>query len=365
MSTTKNAQSRLLSLDFFRGFTMFLLIVEFTHLFEHLIVPELEGTLIYSIGVQLHHHPWHGFRAWDLIQPFFMFIVGVAMPLSFTKRTSKGESYRSILKHILIRSIILLVLGWTINCIPDGVVFRFQNVLAQLSVTIIIAFLLIRKPAITQISVSIGLLALTEFLYRIFWVEGFNQPFAIDHNFGSWVDLLISGRLAPGHWVSFNAIPTAAHTIWGVLAGQLLMSQKTNKQKLLYLVIAGVAGLTIGYGLDPITPIIKRIATTSFVFASGGWAFLALALSYWLIDVLKAKKGVQFFAVVGMNPLFIYIFAIVGGAGLLDRVIRPFSTALFSWTGELGTNFLTSLFAALGLWYICYWMFKRKLFIKI
>jgi predicted acyltransferase len=344
---------------------MFLLIVEFTHLFEHLIAPELEGTFIYSIGVQLHHHPWHGFRAWDLIQPFFMFIVGVAMPLSFTKRISKGESYRSILKHILIRSFMLLVLGWALNCIPDGVVFRFQNVLAQLSVTIVIAFLLMRKPAVTQIIVSISLLALTEFLYRIFWVEGFNQPFAIDHNFGSWVDMLISGRLAPGHWVSFNAIPTAAHTIWGVLAGQLLMSKRSNKQKLLYLIIAGVAGLIIGYGLDPLTPIIKRIATTSFVVVSGGWALLALAASYWLIDVLKVHKGVQFFAVVGTNPLFIYIFAIVGGAALLDRIIRPFSTALFCWTGELGVNFLTSSFGAFGLWYICYWMYQRKLFIKI
>lgn len=366
MNTQKNTtQSRLLSLDFFRGFTMFLLIVEFTHLFEHLIAPQLEGTLIYGLGEQLHHHPWHGFRAWDLIQPFFMFIVGVAMPLSFSKRIGKGESYRSILKHILIRSFVLLVLGWALYCIPDGIAFHFQNVLAQLSVTIIIAFLLMRKPAVTQIAVSIGLLVLTEFMYRIFWVEGFNQAFVADHNFGSWLDILISGDLTTGHWVTFNAIPTSAHTIWGVLAGQLLMSTKTNKQKLLYLVIAGVAGLVIGYGLDPITPIIKRIATTSFIFASGGWALLALAASYWIIDIMKVQKGVQFFAVVGMNPLFIYIFAHVGGANFLDQIIRPFSTALFSWTGELGINFITSSFVAFGLWYICYWMFKRKLFIKI
>ncbi len=366
MNTQKNVtQSRLLSLDFFRGFTMFLLIVEFTFLFEHLTSPQLKGTLIYSIGEQLQHHPWHGLRFWDLIQPFFMFIVGVAMPLSFSKRIGKGESYSSILKHILVRSLILLLLGWGLYCIPDGIAFRFQNVLAQLSVTIIIAFLLMRKSALTQISVSVAILALTELIYRVFWVEGFNQPFVADHNFGSWVDMLISGELASGHWVSFNAIPTSAHTIWGVLAGQLLMSKKTNKQKLLYLVIAGVAGLIIGYGLNPITPIIKRIATTSFVFASGGWAILALAASYWLIDIMKVQNGVQFFAVVGMNPLFIYLFAHVGGADFLNQIIRPFSSALFGWTGELSTNIITSSFVAFGLWYICYWMYKRKLFIKI
>ena len=345
---------------------MFLLIVEFTYLFDHLISPELEGTIWYSFGNNFHHHPWNGLRFWDLIQPFFMFIVGVAMPLSFAKRIGKGESYNSIFKHIATRSFLLLVLGWGLYCMPDGkIVFLFQNVLAQLSVTIIIAFLLIRKSATTQIIVSIGLLVFTEFMYRIFWVDGFNQPFVADHNFGAWVDMLISGQLSNGHWVSLNAIPTSAHTIWGVLAGQLLMSNKTNKSKLLILILVGFIGLIIGYGLNPVTPIIKRIATTSFVFASGGWAFLALAASFGIIDMLKIRKGVKFFAVVGMNPLFIYLFAHVGGANLLNDIISPFTTSIFGWTGQPGLNIITSSFVALALWYICYWMYKRKLFIKI
>jgi predicted acyltransferase len=360
------AQSRLLSLDFFRGFTMFLLIAEFTHLFNYLTAPGLEGTFIHLIGTQLHHHPWNGLRFWDLIQPFFMFIVGVAMPLSFSKRIKKGEPYHSILKHIAVRSFLLLVLGWALYCISNGkITFLFQNVLAQLSVTILLSFLVMRKPVVAQILFSFGLLALTEILYRTFWVPGFDQPFVGGHNFGDWFDLLISGQLNRGHWVSFNAIPTTAHTIWGVLAGKLLMGNKTNKQKLLILVVAGMAGLAIGYGLNPITPIIKRISTSSFVFASGGWALLALAVSYWLIDVMKFQKGVLFFAVVGMNPLFIYLFAHVGGAELIDQIIRPFTFSIFSFTGELGVDLITSSMGTLGLWYICYWMYKQKLFIKI
>ncbi|VAW18614.1 N-acetylglucosamine related transporter, NagX [hydrothermal vent metagenome] len=366
MENKSIVQSRLLSLDFFRGLTMFLLITEFTNLFGSFTSLGAKDSLIYLIGEQFHHHPWNGLRFWDLIQPFFMFIVGVAMPLSFSKRIKRGEPYNRILKHIAKRSFLLLVLGWALGCISSGtVVFLFQNVLAQLSVTIMIAFLIMRKPAITQIAFSIGLLALTEFIYRIFWVEGFNQPFVADHNFGAWVDMLISGRLSGGHWVSFNAIPTTAHTIWGVLAGQLLMSNKTNKRKLLILVIAGIAGLIIGYGLNPVTPIIKRISTSSFVFASGGWALLALAASYWLIDMMKFQKGVLFFAVVGMNPLFIYLFAHVGGARLIENIIRPFTSTIFSWAGGPGVNIITSSLAALGLWYICYWMYKQKLFIKI
>ena len=359
-------KSRLLSLDFYRGITMFLLIAEFTHLFTYLIAPEFEGTFIYTIGMQLHHHPWNGLRFWDLIQPFFMFIVGVAMPFSYSKRLIKGESHKKIFNHIAMRSFLLLILGWWLYCIPERkIVFLFQNVLAQLSVTIFIAFLIMKKKASWQITFSIGLLVLTEFLYRMFWLKGFNMPFSPDHNFGAWVDMLIAGSLSEGHWVSFNAIPTTAHTIWGVLAGQLLMSNKTNKKKLLYLIIAGLTGLIIGYGLNPVTPIIKRIATTSFVFASGGWALIALAASYWLIDVMKIQKGVWFFAVVGMNPLFIYIFAHIGGAELIHEVVYPFTAAFFGWTGDLSTNIIRSSIVAMALWYICYWMYKHKLFIKI
>lgn len=366
MKEVNIVQSRLLSVDFFRGFTMFLLIAEFTNLYSYLIAPYFEGTLIYSIGIQLHHHPWNGLRFWDLIQPFFMFIVGVSMPISFLNRQKKGESYNKILHHIVKRSFLLLVLGWALNCIKnETIVFFFQNVLAQLAVTILISFLIIRKRAIIQIVISISLLALTEFIYRSFWIEGYNQPFTTDHNFGSWLDMLISGRLSTGHWVIFNAIPTTAHTIWGVLAGQLLLSNKSNRQKLLILVSAGFIGLLIGYGLNPITPIIKRIATSSFVFASGGWTLLALAASFWLIDMMKIQKGVHFFAVVGMNPLFIYLFAFVGGADLINNIIHPFTSQFYCWTNELGINIINSLLVTLGLWYICSWMYQRKLFIKI
>jgi len=366
MKESDTTQSRLLSLDFFRGFTMFLLIAEFTHLFEHLVAPEFSGTLINSIGTQLHHHPWNGLRFWDLIQPFFMFIVGVAMPFSYAKRRKRGESHNVILKHIILRCLLLLLLGWWLYCInPGKIVFHMQNVLAQLSVTILISFLIMRKPAITQLLVSVGLLVLTELIYRMFWVEGFNQPFTPDHNFGAWFDMLIAGELSGGHWVSFNAIPTTVHTIWGVLAGKLLLSSKKGKEKIIILTVVGIIGLIVGYSLNPITPIIKRIATTSFVFASGGWTLLALALSYWLIDILKFRKGVLFFAVVGMNPLFIYLFAHVGGAGLINQIIKPFTATFFSWAGDNGVNILTGLMGTLGLWYICYWMYKRKIFIKI
>jgi len=138
---------RLLSLDFFRGVTMFLLVMGSTHFSWFLVSPQLKGTLIFSLGEQLEHHPWQGLRFWDLIQPFFMFIVGVAIPFSFASRIKKGESYNEILRHILKRSFLLLILGWGLYCTPYGkITFYLQDVLAQLSVTILISFLIMRKP---------------------------------------------------------------------------------------------------------------------------------------------------------------------------------------------------------------------------
>ncbi|TSA33019.1 MAG: DUF5009 domain-containing protein [Porphyromonadaceae bacterium] len=362
----KNPSERLVSLDFFRGFTMFLLIAEFANLFPLFLAPELDGTPIHFIGVQLHHCEWAGLHFWDLIQPFFMFIVGVAMPLSFARRTAQGDSNRQLLGHVLKRSLLLLILGWALYCIEPGkIMFRFQNVLAQLSVTYLLAYLIMRKAPWIQILFSILLIGVSEALYRFFSLEGFNHPFVAGENFGAWSNLMISGETGEGNWAIFNAIPTAAHTIWGVLAGSLLTGEKTPKNKIKTLIFFGLIALAVGYSLSAATPIIKRIATSSFVFVSGGWAILMLAFCYWVIDVLQFRKGVLFFSVVGMNSLFIYLFAHVGGALLLRNIVSPFSMALFGLAGSWIAQFATSLIVLFLLWYLCYWLYKRKIFIRI
>ncbi len=365
-SELKAPPGRLFSLDFFRGFTMFLLVAEFTMLFEHLHDPALKGTVIYAIFTQFHHHPWNGLHFWDLIQPFFMFIVGVAMPISFKNRMKRGQTRQQLLRHTLRRAFLLLFLGWALYCIvPGKIVFRFQNVLAQLSVTYLLAYLVMNKPARTQILFSLSLLLITELIYRFFPVEGFNHPFVPNENFGTWLDLQYGGADMTGHWVSFNAIPTTAHTIWGVLAGQLLISDRTQMEKLKILLIAGVIGVVAGYALNPITPIIKRIATSSFVIVSGGWTFLALAFSFWLIDMKKQVKWSLFFAIVGMNPLFIYLFGHVGGAEFIEHILHPFTFAAFDWMGTLTAEILTSAIVLYLMWYLCKWLYDRKIFIKI
>jgi predicted acyltransferase len=134
------------------------------------------------------------------------------------------------------------------------------------------------------------------------------------------------------------------------------------------LLIAGVSALVIGYSLDilNITPIIKKIATSSFVFASGGWAILVLCFCYWLIDVKKQfVTGSRMFIIVGMNSIFIYLFFSIGGAGLIHRIVAPFSNLIFSWAGEGMVEIITSLGIWAAMWYMCYWLYKNKMFIKI
>ncbi|XOV91577.1 MAG: acyltransferase family protein [Bacteroidota bacterium] len=358
----ENVNKRLLSLDFFRGFTMFILVG--SGLWG--VMRESDVGWISEIGWQFEHRYWHGLTLWDFVEPFFMFIVGVAIPFSVLKRLERGEQWGDLVKHALKRSLILFILGIAIYSIGAGrPVFRLWNVLTQLSVTYLVAFLLMNKSIKLQLIVSFSLLVVTELLYRLWPVEGFNQPFFADHNFGSWVDLKLMGVLEGDHWVAFNVVPTTAFAIWGVIAGLLLRSDKSDSQKLKTLILFGVVGIIAGFLLDPITPMIKRIGTSSIIIETGGWCLVALAFSYWMVDLKKVHKVPKFFAIVGMNPLFIYLFAQIGGTSFLDHLVQPFAYTLFFWADEAVMAYAVEILTWFSLWYLCYWLYKHKILIKI
>ena len=358
---------RITSVDFFRGFTMFLLAGEATQLYEHFL--EMDGTVAQFLGTQFSHHEWHGLHFWDLIQPFFMFIVGVAIPFAVANRVKKGDGEDKILRHALMRSFLLLFLGWALYFTDAGkLVFRFQNVLAQLSVTYLVAFLIMKKSFRFQLIFTLVILLLIDLAYRFFPVDGFNHPWVNFENLGAWFNNKIEGVDKSSEWATLNFVSTTAHTVWGVLCGKLLMSDNSPAKKIRILMIAGASALIIGYSLDllNITPIIKKIATSSFVFASGGWAILVLCFTYWLIDVKKLfTGGSRMFIIVGMNSIFIYLFFQIGGAGLISEIINPFCKLLFSWGGEMTVKVITSIGVWAALWYMCFWLYKHKLFIRI
>lgn len=360
-------EGRITSIDFFRGFTMFLLAGEATELYGQLEKSNIG--VVQFLGTELSHHVWHGLHFWDLIQPFFMFIVGVAIPFAVANRLKKGDTIKTITRHAIKRSLLLLFLGWALYFADAGkLVFRFQNVLAQLSVTYLVAFLIRNKSYKFQIIFTLAILLLIDLAYRFFPVEGFNHPWVNFENLGAWFNNKIEGVDKASEWATLNFVSTTAHTVWGVMCGKLLMSDKPAGKKIQTLLIAGVSALFIGYLLDGlnITPIIKKIATSSFVFASGGWAILVLCFCYWLIDVRKKFiSGSKMFIIVGMNSIFIYLFFSISGPEIIRRCWAPFSNLLFSWGGEQTVGIITSLGIWAAMWYMCYWLYKNKLYIKI
>ncbi|WP_346862315.1 DUF5009 domain-containing protein [uncultured Draconibacterium sp.] len=370
-SDLKFSSERLLSLDFFRGITMFLLVAEGTRLWSVLVHDPIAGTVFETFFQQFHHHHWNGLHFWDLVQPFFMFIVGVAMPFSYAKRVKRGDRRNKITKHIIQRSLILLAFGVGLHCgYQRKLVWELWNVLSQLSVTILIAYFLMRYKWSVQIVVSIGLLVLTETLYRTFPIEGYNQPFVKDHNFGSWMDLILMGKMNNGGgWVAINAIPTAAHTIWGVVAGQVLQSSKSQHAKVKLLLLSGGIILIVGYLLEwtSITPIIKRICTSSFVLASGGWALIVLAFSYWFIDIKKKNRWIFPFVVVGTNSIFIYLFFNTLGSQWFNGFVGIFTHGFLAWFNT--PQFLVELFTSISIlgleWLLCYYLYRKKIFFRI
>ena len=364
-------QGRLHSLDLFRGLVMFLLVAEGSGLYHTWLAATHEETLMHGLALQFHHHPWNGLRFWDLVQPYFMFIVGVAMWFSVSKRKSRGDARRKITLHILRRCLLLLTFGVALHIGYRGeLVWELWNVLAQLSMTILIAYAIMHMPGRTQLLISIGLLVLTTLFYRFTAIPGYDQPFVKDHNFGSFMDMVLMGKINNGGgWVAINFIPTAAHTIWGVLAGKLLASSNTGRNKIKLLLIYGGTALWLGYIMDwtGIDPIIKRICTPSFILASGGWALLTLALFYWLVDIKGSRSWTWFFAVVGMNPIFIYLFMETAGHQWLVGFTGSFVAdgLLKLGAGEGLAYFFNSLVVLSLAWGLCYWLYKKKIFIKI
>ena len=319
---------------------------------------------------QFFHHPWHGLHFWDLVQPAFMMMAGTAMYLSYYYKQKKGVSWNANLKHILIRSLKLFICGTALHCVYAGrLVWELWNVLTQLAFTTIIAYLIIRQSAFFQITVSILLLVATELLYRYIHIPGFSVPFTEFKNFGAGVDVMLMGKINTDGWVAINIIPTAAHTIWGAVAGKLLVRPINAHEKIRWLCIPGIICLLIGFSLNGlhITPIIKRISTSSFVFVSGGWVLLILAFLYWLTDVKEYNKYAWVFVVVGMNSIFIYLFFETVGYQWLNGAIGIFVKGFLSFTGmeEKGLAVFSAVATLVAEWYLCYWLFKKKIFFKL
>jgi len=379
---------RVASLDFMRGLIMVLLALEGTGLYEHFFKAS-ENSILNSFFLQFFHHPWNGLRFWDLIQPSFMFMAGIAMAYSLHQQKQKGVSWNKSFLKVLKRSGWLFfwgVLDYAVR--PGGLSFELWDVLTQLSFTTLVAFLIFEFSATFQILCAVGLLLLTEYLYRGTHITGFDMPFVDQHNFGNYMDTVLMNKINAGGWVAINCIPTAVHTIAGALVGKLLLQigkgenmeldnivqqDSRNKQegilKIKKILLFALACLIIGYGLDymAVTPIIKRIATSSFTLASLGWCLILMVICYAWIDILDHKKYLLFFTIVGMNSLFLYLFFEIIGARWFNEYITRISSGLLNLLNL--PSLLVQIGASLSIfaleWSLCYFLYRKKIFFKI
>jgi predicted acyltransferase len=166
-----------------------------------------------------------------------------------------------------------------------------------------------------------------------------------------------------------NFISSGAHTTWGLMAGQLLFSDKTSNKKFTYLLVAGALFILTGLALDltGITPMLKWISTSSFVLVTGGITLVALGLCYEWIDVRNHKNYLKFFTIVGMNSIFIYLFFIFIGDKWLNGYLEILFSELLNFANiPLAVGAAISCIVVFILeWYLCYFLYKKKIFFRL
>lgn len=370
-STITYSHDRLLSLDFLRGLIMVSLMTGETGFFKKLH-QAFPNTFTELLATQFEHSTWHGLTAWDVILPAFMTLAGTAMAFSYKKQQEIGYTRNKSFAKVLKRSFWLLFWGILIYAVRNGHLnFQLSNVLTQLAFTTLIAFSVINKPVWFQLTVSILCLVIPEILHRAIHIPGFDEPFVEFHNFGSYINQSLGIKVDAQHKTNFiNFIASGAHTTWGMMAGQLLFSNKTAAQKLKYIVTFGILIILLGLTLDlaGITPMLKWISTSSFVLVTGGISLIVLALCYWRIDVRKHRSYLKFFTIVGMNSIFIYLFFIFIGDQWLNGYMEILCSELLNVIANvplIAGATLSCLAVIVIEWYLCYYLYKKKIFFKL
>lgn len=375
-SVDKNsAKKRLLSIDALRGFDMFW-ILGGEKLFVALFI--ITGWSIFHWGdMQMKHSQWHGFTAYDLIFPLFIFLSGVSLGIAAKPLSSyPTDKAKSILRHGYKRLALLILFGVIYNHargkgIPvsfDDV--RFASVLGRIGISWFVAAMLVwyvseRTQWITTIAILIGYWLLLQFV-TLGGLGG--GDFTADGAINVWFDQ----HFLPG--TTYRNLPldpegllsnvaSIANALIGVFVGRFIIKHSAAPNTLiLKLCSAGIALIALAYCWDIFFPINKTLWTSSFVLITAGWSILLLTLFYFLIDVLNRQLWAKFFAVIGMNSIVIYL-----ASSLIDW--KHTSHSIFGGLIKVMPSGWDDLVLFVGVlliqWLILYWLYCRKIFIKV
>ena len=344
---------RLASLDAYRGLIMIFLV---SHGFGF---DALKGHPVWGvIADQVDHVAWEGMVLWDLIQPAFMFMVGVAMPYSLA---NCAHGFSENLIRVLLRAAKLVFLSQLFVIVQEGnFQFGLINVLSQIALTYVICFLLMQLSVRWQVAAAVALLSTHWALFVLF--PGPEGPFSKSGNVGQMLDWWLLGRNYSGYYVTINFLSSTVTTMLGVWAGELLRRDLAAEQKLKLLCIWGSGLIAAGLLLTAWNPMVKRIWTTSFTLTSGGLVVLGLAIMLWWVDMRNHRQLAFPLVVVGMNSIFVYVISQLC-RGSIHRAVGVFGWG-FQWAGTLAP--VVHAWATLCvIWYACFWLYQRKVFFKI
>lgn len=362
------------------------------------------------VKYQTSHVEWLGCSYWDLIQPSFMFMVGMSMAFSYVRRKREGHSYQRMLGHAFTRSLILIFLGIFLTSHGPMTRWWMTNVLTQMGLGYTFLFLLWGRSLKVQSIAAGAILVFTWLLFVLYpgsgvdrergapevgvsaeWAQehlqgvdpSWHKNANAGHAFDTWFLNIMPERAPftgsnseqvrepfrynPGGYQTLNFIPSLATMLFGLMCGELLRSQRSEREKLNRLLIVGVAGLALGWllGATGLSPIVKRIWTPSWALFSTGWCCLILASLYWIID-MKGKRGWTFpFVVVGMNSIAIYCMEMLLRPWVAERLKIHLGDGVFSLFGRLYEPAVQATLVGLCLWLICWWMYRQKIFVRI
>ena len=389
------ATTRVTSIDAFRGLVMFLMLAEAMRLWTVQRAFPDSGFWAF-VAFHTTHVPWQGCSLHDLIQPAFSFLVGASLPFSIANRRSKGESWRRMFAHAIWRSVVLIVLGiflrslsrsrtyWTfedtLTQIGLGYTFLFLLAFASLRVQVIAfvtilvgfwaAFVLYPLPGLGFEYSQVGIPANWPHLYTGFLAH-FNKNSNLAWAFDVWF-LNLFPREKPflfngGGWSTLSFIPTLATMMLGLWCGAWLKTSRSTLEKLKGLVIGGVVLTLSGLVLQwlYICPIVKRIWTSSYTLYSGGLVILMLAGLYALVEWKGWRRWSFPLLVIGANSIAVYIMSWTMEDFVSSALVRHLGSAPFAMLGAPFEPVLRGLGVLIVFWLILFWMYRRKIFLRI
>lgn len=389
---------RLASIDAYRGFVMLLMMGEVLR-FARVAQLQPESGVWRTLGWLQSHVEWTGCSLHDLIQPGFSFLVGVALPFSLASRAAAGAAPWRLYGHALWRASVLILLGVLLRSLDRPMLnWTFEDTLTQIGLGYFFLFALGARP-LRDVGIALGGLLVAVWIAFVAWPlpaadfdyarVGVSPAWRAEHGltglaahwqknsnlawaFDTWF-LNLFPREKPflfnrGGYATLSFVPTLATMLLGLIAGRVLRDTgRTERAKLRWFALAGTLALAGGLALHAlgVCPVVKRVWTPSWVLVSGGASFWLLAAFHGTIEVAGWRRWAGPLVVVGANSIAAYLIAHLCHSFLQKALGTIFGAAFFRALGPAYEPLLLGAGVLLVMWLMLYWLWRRKIFLKI